>query len=180
MPGQTGPKLNADGRRLVVEWVIAGFTNSEIRNKLQDAGYDGGLSDNALGVYRQSEKVKEAISRKDMEAVQCGLSQRSERILRLARHAKRFERRLAMDNETLDFAPGNPLTLCGLSKEYRETLRDLGNLVDPKDTAPPPNATVEIVIGAAASADAKFSAHIRTAGGAVVLEQPDDDGEGGT
>lgn len=178
MSAKSGPKLNADARRLITEWVIAGFSNSEIRSKLRDAGYNEAVTDQAFTTYRQSDKVKEAIARKDEEAVQCGLSQRSERILRLARHAKRYERRLAMDNETLDFAPGKPFDLCMLSKEYRETLRDLGNLVDPKDTAPPPNATIEVVIGAAASADAKFTAHIRATGGAVVLERTDDDGEG--
>lgn len=125
------PKLNTAARRVIEERIIAGDTNSEIRKKLHDAGHPSNLSDPAFTTYRQSERVKEALARKDEEAIQSGYAQRSERILKLAKSAKRFERRLAIDNETEQFASGKPFELVALHKEYRETIKEIGVLVDP-------------------------------------------------
>jgi len=124
-------KLEPDAQRLVVERVIAGDTNNEIRRRLQDAGYPYDLTDPAFSYYRQAEEVKEAIARKDAEAVQSGYAQRSERILKLAKSAKRFERRLAENNEADEFVPGSVGELVALHREYVNTLDALGKLVDP-------------------------------------------------
>lgn len=125
------PKLNQEAKRLVIQRVIAGDTNNEIRAVLKDAGYPHDLADQAFSPYRQSPEVREAIERKDSEAMQSGYAQRSERILKLAKSAKRLERRLTLNVEDATFVPSKPFELVAVHKEYRETLKDISDLVDP-------------------------------------------------
>ena len=125
------PKLNADGRRFVIERIIAGDTNNEIRHSLKDAGHPFDLIDQAFSHYRRDKSVQEAIERKDSEAIQSGYAQRSERILKLALSAKRFEKRLALSPQDSQFATSKPFDLVAVHKEYRETIKDITDLVDP-------------------------------------------------
>lgn len=124
-------KLNKAGKRLVVSRIIAGDTNNEIRLALKDAGYPFDLVDSSFAEYRQNPEVKEAMDRKDSEALQSGYAQRSERILKLARSAKRLERLLAVNPEDPAFTPSKPLPLVMVHREYRDTLKDISDLVDP-------------------------------------------------
>lgn len=153
------PKLNADARRLVIERIIAGYTNNEIRQALSDAGYPFNIADQAFSHYRAHGDVKDAIARKDEEAVQSGYAQRSERILKLALSAKRFETMLAVEPGDTKFSPSKPIITALVHKEYRETLKDIGALVDPAKVQPLTlNATIEVIASAADSADARFAA----------------------
>lgn len=132
-------KLNGAGRLVVIERVIAGDTNNEIRKRLRDAGYlDGGdsITDATLTGYRKSKDVKAAIERKYEEAVQSGYSQRSERILRLAKSARRFEARLADGPDDAQFAIEDNDELVKVHKGYLDTLAAIGELVDPKKPQP--------------------------------------------
>lgn len=130
-------KSNDAGRLIILEAIIAGLTNSEIRKKLQDAGHPADLTDQTFTGYRKDKRVKEAIERKEAEAIQSGFAQRSERILKLARNAKRLERLLSDDPEAAAFSEKlSPYELVAVNKEYRETLGDIGALVDPKKPQP--------------------------------------------
>jgi hypothetical protein len=125
-------KLNRAAQQLVRSRIIAGDTNQQIRQALKDAGHPRDITDQAFSPYRSSEEVLAAIRRRDEEAIQTGLSQRSERILRLAASAKRFERLLVDPSSAESFQRGvEKRGLVGMHKEYRETLKDLGALVDP-------------------------------------------------
>lgn len=124
-------KLNQEARRLVVSRVIAGDTNNEIRHALKDAGHPFDLADSSFNTYRQNAEVKAAIERKDSEAMQSGYAQRSERILKLAKSAKRWEKRLAVSADAPDFSSSMVPLLVMAHKEYRETLKDISDLVDP-------------------------------------------------
>lgn len=117
---------------MIIERVIAGDSNSEIRKKLMDAGHPADMTDQAFTVYRSNKEVVAAIERKDTEAIQSGYAQRSERILKLARTAKRLEKKLAADNETNEFTIQDEYRLGAVLKEYRDTLHAIGQLVDPK------------------------------------------------
>lgn len=173
-------KLSPDARRKVIERIIAGDANSEIRRVLADAGHipaadEKCLADASISHYRSSETVKEAIFRKDGEAVQSGYAQRSERILKLARSARRFERQLTQEADAQDFADGlAPFALTLLHREYRETLRDIGALVEPKKTAAITVTTsLEIIETASATADAKFATVVARSRPVGVLVETD-------
>ena len=126
-------KLSQAARRLVVERVIAGDTNSQVRHELKQAGYPSDLSDPTLSQYRALPEVAEAITRKEEQAIQSGLSQKSERLLKLAQAAK------ALEAEIFDQgASGRRLTRrevldqVRLLREWRGFLSDIGGLVDPR------------------------------------------------
>lgn len=134
-------RLNKAAGNLVRARIIAGDTNNEIREALNNAGYPSDIADQTIGHYRASEEVLDAIRRRDEEAIQTGLSQRSERVLRLAASAKRFERML-VDDGGKEFARGIK-GLAALHREYRETLKDIGALVDPMRLTPMLNIDLE-------------------------------------
>lgn len=167
-------KLSKAARDLAVQRVIAGDTNAEIRARLHDAGYPSDLTDQALSHYRDSQAVKDALERKTSEAMQSGYAQRGERVQKLAAAAKRLEKLI----EAEDHKPG---TLAMLNKEYRETLRALGDLVDPlRVQAVALDATIETVDRAANDADTKFAALVARSAAAAVLAEPDEAGAGGS
>lgn len=166
--------LNPDARRIVTERIIAGDTNNEIRRVLDDAGHPSDVTDQAISHYRGSEAVKEAIARKDSEAVQSGYAQRSERILKLARSAKRFERKLSAAADAQDFQELSAFDLAAIHREYRETLRDIGALVEPRKAAAVTVTTsLEIIETAAHTADAKFASVLARSRPVSVLVETD-------
>ena len=125
-------KLTRDAKALVIERLVSGDSNSAVRAALHAAGYPCDLTDQTFTVYRQSAEVKAAVARKDSEAAQVGYARRSERILCLSRSAQRLMRRLGASPDAPDFLPGPVDDLVRLHREFRETLRDISDLVDPR------------------------------------------------
>jgi len=126
-------KLSSEAKRLVTERIITGDTNNDIRSALCAAGHPCDLVDQSFTSYRQSKDVRQAVERRDTEAAQVGYARRSERILCLSKSAQRLMRRLEASPDAPDFLPGTNLSdLLALHREFRETLRDIGDLVDPR------------------------------------------------
>lgn len=126
-------KLSQAARRLVVERIIAGDTNNQVRHELKEKGYPSDLGDPTLSQYRALPIVLEAITRKEEQAVQSGLSQKSERLLKLAQAAK------ALESEIFEQGQGgrkltrrDVLDQVRLLREWRGFLADIGDLVDPR------------------------------------------------
>lgn len=130
------PKLNRVGRRFLIEQVIAGLSNNEIRIKLEDAGHAHDITDQTFTHYRNCDEVKAAIAGRDAEAIQSGHALRAVRIKSLVRSAKRFEQLLAEGVDDQSFRPMKKRELAVIHKEYRETLAEIGALVDPKKPVP--------------------------------------------
>ena len=131
-------RLNAAAKLLVYSSIIAGDSNSQIRQKLYDAGYPAAISDSALSHYRSAPVVVSSLQRKEQEAIQAGLSQRAERILALTTTAKKLERELSDLSEPTAFLfrhrPAGEIA--ALVREYRGCLKDIGDLVDPAKPQP--------------------------------------------
>lgn len=163
------PKLNRAGRNLAIQRVIAGDTNAELRSRLHDAGHPCDLTDQAIAHYRASPAVRDALDRKTSEAMQNGFSQRSERVLLLATAAKRLKKYLEDDSGSRKMG-----VIVMLNKEYRETLRALGDLVDPLRTQTVAlDATIETVNAAADAADDKFATLVARRGAGAILAEPE-------
>jgi hypothetical protein len=125
------PKLSRNYRDTIIERIIAGDTNSQIRKELEKVGFKGSLVDSAFTPYRSLPEVLEAITRKEEQAIQSGLAQKSERILKLAQLAKALELELfAEDGRRL--RDMEKLDKVRLGREYRAALADIGGLVDPR------------------------------------------------
>jgi hypothetical protein len=124
-------KLSQAAQRLVVERVIAGDTNNQIRQELKKAGYAHDLVDQTLSHYRGLPQVLEAITRKEEQAIQSGLSQKSERLLKLAALAKALEGELFADDGR-KLKEMDKLDKVRLAREFRATLEDIGALIDPR------------------------------------------------
>ena len=125
-------KLTREAKALVIERLVSGDSNSAVRAALHAAGYPCDLADQTFTVYRQGEEVRQAVERRDTEAAQVGYSRRSERLLCLSQSAKRLMRRLEDSPDAPDFLPGAVDDLVRLHREFRETLRDISDLVDPR------------------------------------------------
>jgi hypothetical protein len=124
-------KLSQAAQRLVVERITAGDTNNQIRQELKKASFPHDLSDPSISHYRALPEVLEAITRKEEQAIQSGLSQKSERLLKLAALAKAIEGELFADDGRR-FKDMEKLDKVRLAREYRAALDDIGALVDPR------------------------------------------------
>jgi hypothetical protein len=86
------PKLNADQRIQVIEWLAAGYAGDLIRHWSKERGWPE-ISDQALNYYRKrlSKPIEAARKARFAAALNTGLALRAERVARLAAHADRLE-----------------------------------------------------------------------------------------
>lgn len=119
--------LDMAGVKLVMERIVAGDGNAEIRRKLEARGHRP-ISANALSKYRQRSTVKRAIEKRDAAACQVGYAQFGARVSLLARHAEAIEARLYDRDGAM--VPGKAQDMAPLCRELRDTLRDLSALLD--------------------------------------------------
>ena len=117
-------KLSLAAQRIVIRRIVAGDTNEQVNEALLDADFKT-VSAGALSRYRNRAAVKRWIERRDNEAMQQGAAQFGNRIRRLNTHADRLHLRLAETPHSKHFNVGRDEVMIPLSKEYRETLKDI-------------------------------------------------------
>lgn len=111
-PGQPGPKLSPEARQMLINRIVAGDSNQEILDYLQDAGYPADLTRATLARYRGLPEVTAAVQDINVEHSQSALAVRSRRIKVLNNLVNLLQMRLGL----VDNAPSR-----GNLKEKIET-----------------------------------------------------------
>ena len=80
VPKSNGHKLLPPARQLVIDRIVSGESDAQIRDSLDRAGYPSDLSRQALAYYRALPEVEAAVTQIELEAAQSGMGMRSRRI----------------------------------------------------------------------------------------------------
>jgi hypothetical protein len=128
------PKLSEEAREVVIQAIIEGRKNTEINQRLAAGGFEE-ITDGSLTHYRALPDVKAALAEREEAVKQIGLARFSERVERLDRHVRALEQRLYLDADGERLAPGDAMVVMTVSREWRATLKDISDLVDPAKQA---------------------------------------------
>ncbi len=152
-------------------WIVWGHDNAKIQDLMAEQGFPA-VTNHALNHYRYSAPHvlddAKAFLRKNL--MQVDLAEKAKRLHKLQRHAERLEGLMEetglIEEHTKVLGFGQQFDSVterrfaqGLSKEYRETLKDIGQIVDPVEKTTN-NTQVNIFGNLSADDIAQFQAAI--------------------
>jgi hypothetical protein len=122
------PKLKKEAQLLIIERIVAGDTNHEIRAKLREKGFPE-IVDASIGHYRGMDAVKAGIALRFAEACQSGFGSVATRVKSLTADIRRIDNRLAPAGE-IGFRSTDDHSVAALLRAKRDHFNELGKLVD--------------------------------------------------
>lgn len=121
-----GPRLSRAAQQLIRERIIAGDSNTQIREALQAAGHPHDLSRQAINAYRQDPELKAEIERASVEGFQLAFAQRNGRIQFVNERLIECALRLSASSRRRV----SNAALVTIGAEARAWLAEMGRLVD--------------------------------------------------
>jgi len=131
-------KLTDLGEQRIKELIVSGHTNRDIVKILIEDGHVLSYTERAVSYWRKRPDVLTMLGRRDTEALQSGLAAKERRVKELAEMAQLLKSELTETDQLtgalrIKNGPGvNKIAQASLVREFRETLSDIGNLVDEK------------------------------------------------
>lgn len=140
VPDRKAPnaKLTDLGVLRIKQMIVSGYDNAQIVNRLIEEGHVLSYTEAAVSYWRKRPDVIALLGRRDTEALQSGLAAKERRVKELAEMAQLLKEDLTeIDPLTgrlrIKSGPNvNRLAQGTLVREFRETIKDIGDLVDDK------------------------------------------------
>lgn len=161
---KTHRHLTPRERLQVAVWIVEGFTYDRIRQMMADAGIPS-ISNGALSKYKANPAlIEEAKAYLRSEIIGFDVADKNVRVRSLIKHARRLEEMIgeegmwAIEQKVIGWGKQSEHIEtkkfdAALSKEYRETLRQIRDEIDPILPAAPVSTTTTVNIFSALPED---------------------------